>query len=243
MSASYDSIVDQYMAYANASPTRPIEVRTMLRLSGEVKGKSVLDLACGSGYYGREFLRHGAGSAHGVDQSQGMIDFARALSTYRGDGMTFQTHDVMDMPSGSEHDIVLAAYLFNYAASLDELQRMFSAVIPHVKHGGRLVVQTLNPDYRLCLGDYAAYGVKVLEETPWKQGARLRLEFPGTPPALITNYRWERAHYEQAIRAAGFSAVSWHEPVLERADIDARAEGYWEGYVHNCMSVNLVCER
>ena len=50
-------------------------------------------------------------------------------------------------------------------------------------------------------------------------------------------------HSLQAIRAAGFCAVSWHEPVLEQADIDARAEGYWEGYVHNCMSVNLVCER
>jgi hypothetical protein len=60
---------------------------------------------------------------------------------------------------------------------------------------------------------------------------------------LITNYRWERAHYEQAVRVAGFSAASWHEPLLEQADVDARAEGYWEGYVHNCMSVNLVCER
>ncbi|MCS4231518.1 hypothetical protein M2410_002257 [Stenotrophomonas chelatiphaga] len=42
MSASYDSIVDQYMAYANASPTRPIEVRTMLQLAGTVKDRSVL---------------------------------------------------------------------------------------------------------------------------------------------------------------------------------------------------------
>lgn len=243
MSASYDSIVDQYMAYANASPTRPIEVRTMRQLAGLVEGRSVLDLACGSGYYGREFLRHGARSAHGVDQSQGMIDFARALSTYRGDEMTFQQHDVMEMPFTGEYDIVLAAYLFNYAASLDELRRMFAAVIPHVKRGGRLVVQTLNPDYRLALGNYAAYGVKVLEEGPWKQGARLRLEFPGSPPALITNYRWERAHYEQAVRAAGFSAAEWHEPMLEQSDIDARAEGYWEDYVHNCMSVNLVCVR
>lgn len=243
MSAKYDSIVDQYVAYAYASPTRPIELRTMLRLAGDLEGRDVLDLACGSGYYGREFLRFGARSAHGVDQSQGMIDFARALSAHRGDGMTFQRNDVMAMRFAGEYSVVLAAYLFNYAQSLDELQRMFAAVLPHLKRDGKLVIQTFNPDYRLALGDYAMYGVKVLEEVPWKQGTRLQLEFPGTPPARIINYRWARDHYEQAILAAGFSRLRWHEPVLLEEDITGRPAGYWEAYVHNCMSVNLVCER
>lgn len=243
MSAKYDNIVDQYVAYASASPTRPVEVRTMLQLAGRIEGCDVLDLACGSGYYGREFLRHGARSALGVDQSQGMIDFARALSAHRGDDMIFEAHDILAMPFDGEYDIVLASYLFNYAKSLEELRRMFEAVVPHVKRGGRLVIQTLNPDFRLAMGNYAAYGVKVLEEVPWQQGARLQLEFPGSPPAQITNYRWERDHYEWAARLAGFSASHWHEPTLQEADIAARSPGYWEGYVHNCMSVNLLCTR
>ncbi len=243
MSAHYDSIVDQYVAYASASPTRGIEMRTMLRLAGDVQGRSVLDLACGSGYYGREFLRHGASRAHGVDQSQGMIDFARALSKYRGDDMTFQVCDVTELPFAGDYDIVLAAYLFNYAESPEELHRMFAAVAPHVKRGGTMVVQTFNPEYRLALGNYAQYGVKVLDEVPWLHGARLRLEFPGSPPALITNYRWPRADYEQAAHAAGFTAVAWHEPVVEADDVAAHTDGFWDGYVHNCMSVNMVCAR
>jgi len=243
MTAHYDSMVDQYVAYASSSPTRPIEMRTMLQLAGEIEGRSVLDLACGSGYYGREFLRHGAGRAHGVDQSQGMIDYARALSADGGDGMTFEVHDVTAMPATTEYDIVLAAYLFNYAQSLQALQQMFESVIPHVKRGGRLVVQTLNPEFRMALGNYAAYGVKAIEEVPWREGARLVFEFPGSPPARITNYRWAREHYEHAIRSAGFRAVSWHEPHLLEADIRGRPAGYWEEYVHNCMSVNLVCDR
>ncbi|AWH32296.1 MULTISPECIES: class I SAM-dependent methyltransferase [Stenotrophomonas] len=243
MSAHYDSMVDQYVAYAGASPTRPIEVRTLLQLAGPLQGRDVLDLACGSGYYGRVLLRHGARSAVGVDQSQGMIDFARALSRHSNDDMQFHTRDVLDMADIGTFDIVVAAWLFNYAECPATLQAMFAAVERHLKPGGRLVVQTFNPDYRLALGDYAQYGVKVLEEQPWQDGARLRLQFPGTPPAQVTNYRWPRTHYEEAAVLAGFARPQWHEPQLDAEDVARHPPGYWNDYVHNCMSVNLLCQR
>ena len=243
MTACYDRIVDQYVAYASASPTRPIEVRTLLQLAGPLDQRDVLDLACGSGYYGRAFLAHGARSAVGVDQSQGMIDFARALSAHSKDDMVFHVRDVMDMADVGAFDIVLAAWLFNYADSPDMLASMFQAVARHVKPGGRLVVQTFNPDYRLALGDYAAYRVKVVDEQPWQSGARLTLEFPGTPPARVINYRWSHDQYEAAIKAAGFRRVAWHAPQVLEEDIARHPPGFWEGYIENCMAVNLVCER
>lgn len=243
MSASYDQIVDQYVAYAGASPTRAIEVRTLLQLAGPLDQRDVLDLACGSGYYGREFLRRGARSAIGVDQSQGMIDFARALSAHNKDDMTFHACDVLDMEEMGAFDIVLAAWLFNYASTPEELAGMFAAVARHVKPGGRLVVQTFNPDYRLALGDYAAYRVKVIDEVPWQGGARLLLQFPGTPPAQVTNYQWTQQHYEDAIRAAGFRRFTWHAPQVLEEDVARHPVGFWDDYVHNCMAINLMCER
>jgi len=243
MSASYDRIVDQYVAYAGSSPTRVIEVRTMLALAGPLQDQDVLDLACGSGYYGRAFLSHGARSATGVDQSQGMIDFARALSAHNRDDMVFHALDVMDMAEMGAFDIVLAAWLFNYAQTPEELERMFAAVAGHVRPGGRLVVQTFNPDYRLAKGNYTAYGVKVLEELPWQGGARMLLEFPGSPPALVTNFRWNREDYERAIRAAGFSGWRWQSPEVLPEDVARHPPGYWQDYSDNCMAINLVCER
>lgn len=241
MAAHYDSIVDQYTAYTGTSPTRPIEMRTMLELAGPLPGRDVLDLACGTGYYGRELLRQGARSATGVDQSRGMIDFARALSRHNGDGMVFHARDVLDMPDVGRFDIVLAAWLFNYADSPQALQRMFAAVAPHLKPGGRLVVQTFNPDYRLALGNYLQYGIKVMNEEPWQGGARLMLQFPGNPPAVVSNFRWTRSHYERAALEAGLSMPRWHEPQVQPQDVARHPLGFWDDYVHNCMSVNLVC--
>jgi hypothetical protein len=37
--------------------------------------------------------------------------------------------------------------------------------------------------------------------------------------------------------------VAWHEPVVEADDVAAHTDGFWDGYVHNCMSVNMVCAR
>ncbi|NIJ68096.1 class I SAM-dependent methyltransferase [Xanthomonas sp. 60] len=243
MTARYDRMVDQYVAYASSSPTRPIEVRTLLQLAGALDQRDVLDLACGSGYYGREFLRRGARSAVGVDQSRGMIDFARALSAHNKDDMVFHVRDVMDMADIGSFDIVLAAWLFNYADSPGALAAMASAVARHVKPGGRLVVQTFNPDYRLARGDYSAYRVKVVDEQPWPGGARLELEFPGSPPARVINYRWSRRQYDEALSAAGFRHVVWHAPQVLEEDIARHPAGFWNDYVDNCMAVNLVCER
>ena len=63
MKAHYDDIAGQYAAYANASPTRVVELRTMQHMAGDVTGRSVLDLACGFGFYGRAMLLAGAASA------------------------------------------------------------------------------------------------------------------------------------------------------------------------------------
>jgi len=69
------------------------------------------------------------------------------------------------------------------------------------------------------------------------------IQLPGTPPAQVTNYRWPRTHYEEAAVLAGFARPQWHEPQLDAEDVARHHPGYWNDYVHNCMSVNLLCQR
>ena len=42
--------------------------------SGDVTGKSILDIGCGSGIYDAEFIRRGAGRVVGVDFSEPMLE-------------------------------------------------------------------------------------------------------------------------------------------------------------------------
>lgn len=243
MKADYDDIAEKYLAYATSSPTRAVELRTMLHMAGDVAGRSVLDLACGFGFYGRAMLQAGAATAHGVDQSREMVAIGRRMSAHGGDAMTFQASDFLALAPLRRYDIVVAAFLFNYAPSLDVLARMATAAFTHVRDGGRLAVETMNPAYRLADGDCSRHGARVLDDVPWQEGAKMVIEFPGDPPARITVFRWARTHYEQAFAQAGFTGLDWQPPCLLVQDRLAQPAGYWDDLLRNGLAAWFVCTR
>jgi malonyl-CoA O-methyltransferase len=81
--------LDALEAYALWAPTYPpeahnalmkLEEAAMLELLPEVKGQTVLDLACGSGRYLAILIERGAGRVVGVDLSPQMLKRARTIS-------------------------------------------------------------------------------------------------------------------------------------------------------------------
>src|SRR5215216_4929538 len=78
MTTDYDAIAEQYKR-SKLTPWRQyIEQYTFFEVLGDVAGLSVLDLACGEGFYSRLLRLRGAGRVVGVDVSEKMINLARA---------------------------------------------------------------------------------------------------------------------------------------------------------------------
>ena len=50
-----------------------------------------------------------------------------------------------------------------------------------------------------------------------------------------------RTTYEKALRAAGFSQISWKPPRLAKAGISECGEEYWQEYMSNPPVTGLVC--
>src|SRR5262245_11482883 len=75
--AQYDHIGSKYDEYARTATLKRAESYTFFRMVGALAGKSVLDLACGFGFYTRLLKRHGAAQVLGVDISPEMIRLAR----------------------------------------------------------------------------------------------------------------------------------------------------------------------
>ncbi|MFB7165992.1 class I SAM-dependent methyltransferase [Streptomyces sp. NPDC056242] len=69
----YDEIGEAFEGFKSLPLMRYGEVPSFLETVGDVSGKSVLDLACGTGFYSREFRRRGATDVFGVDISGEMI--------------------------------------------------------------------------------------------------------------------------------------------------------------------------
>ena len=79
MSPDYNAIAEEYKRSKLAPWRTYLERYSLLKLLGEVRGKSVPDLACGEGFYSRLIRERVAGQVVGVDLSSGMIGLAIAV--------------------------------------------------------------------------------------------------------------------------------------------------------------------
>jgi len=241
--APYDSIATLYEQFSETAAERPIEIRTTLNLAGSVSGLTVLDLACGEGYFSRELLARGAAKVVGVDLSEAMIRLAKEKSKQAGNAIQFLVRNVCDMEPLGEFDLVLASWLFNYADSPEQLAKMARTVAQNLKPSGRLVACTVDPLYRLGKSNPTKYGVHILSEEPWFGGYRYRAHFVTQPPAPFTFYQWSRETYEQTLSQAGFTQIQWEKPMMLPSDDEGRPAGFWDDFQSNSLPIGLTCKK
>lgn len=244
-SATYDSIGERFEAFTDSASQRSVETETFFHMVGDIKGKSVLDLACGFGFFGRELLRQGASKVMGVDISASMIELARQESARNKEAIEYKVANVLDLgilPQGP-FDRATAAWLFNYAQSPEDVETMFAIVAKNLKPGGKLIAYTVEPDYQLAQGNFTTYGVRLLNEQPHNGGYRCDAEFVTDPPSAFTFYRWSREVYENAISKAGFTRFEWQKPIISQKNRDKFPDGYWDNFERNCLQTGLICIR
>jgi len=77
MTTDYNLISELYKK-AKEQPWRTaVETYSLMGLVGDLAGKSVVDVACGEGYFTRKLRRAGAAKVLGFDISERMIELAR----------------------------------------------------------------------------------------------------------------------------------------------------------------------
>lgn len=149
--AEYDSIADDYKKSKFAPWRIAVEAHSLFTLLGDVRGQRVLDLACGDGIYSRRLRERGAARVTGVDLSSGMIDLALAEERARPLGIDYRVGAAQDLALAETYDIVFAAYLLNYARSLDELAAFAASIARHLRPGGRFIGINNNPAHSPAL--------------------------------------------------------------------------------------------
>jgi ubiquinone/menaquinone biosynthesis C-methylase UbiE len=140
--ARYDDIADFYDAAAGQSVADPATAE-LLRLSGDVRGMRVLDVACGQGRVARELARRGA-QVTGVDISAALLAIAGALETDQPHGISYVHADVTgtDVLAGQEFDGAVC----NYGLSdIDDLDGLMATIARLVRPGGWFVLSLLHP--------------------------------------------------------------------------------------------------
>lgn len=137
--AEYDAIAGAYSESKQLPFREYIERHTLFELLGDLAGKTVLDLACGDGFYTRLLRQAGAGQVAGVDISAAMIELAEAEERRHPLGIAYLHADVATLEPGEPVDLVAAVYLLNYARTPEQLMRFCQVCHDALRPGGRLV--------------------------------------------------------------------------------------------------------
>jgi len=212
--AEYDSIADDYKKSKFAPWRISVEVHSLFTLLGDVRGLRVLDLACGDGIYSRRLHERGAARVVGVDLSSGMIDLALAEERARPLGIDYHVGPAQDLALDETFDVVFAAYLLNYARSLDELAAFAASIARHLRPGGRFIGINNNPAH-----DPARYEatrpfgfIKTLAPgASLTNGTPITYTFyQGDHSFCFDNFYLDPAAHASVLAAAGLVDFTWH---------------------------------
>lgn len=98
--------------------------------AGDLTGKSVLDIGCGSGVYSVDFARRGATRVLGVDFSGAMLDLARqeAREHTVDNVCEFIRSDFLELKLDERFDISVAMGVFDYVKDPSTFLRKMASV-------------------------------------------------------------------------------------------------------------------
>jgi ubiquinone/menaquinone biosynthesis C-methylase UbiE len=137
----YDSFAQAYETGTEANLINGYYARpAILDLAGDVAGRQVLDVGCGSGPLFASLRDRGA-HVTGFDSSAGMLELARKRLGPDAALHLADLGDPMPFPDGAFDDVVASLvlhYLEDWTVALAELRRV-------LKPGGRLIVSVNHP--------------------------------------------------------------------------------------------------
>jgi ubiquinone/menaquinone biosynthesis C-methylase UbiE len=214
-STSWENVAEWYDKLLEGEGTyqKELILPNLLRLMEFRRGETVLDLACGPGFFAREFAARGA-MVTGVDASKALIAIAKKNAA-PGSSTTFHASSADALPFIKNATVDRAAIVLalqnieNVAAVLRECARV-------IKKDGALYIVLNHPAFRVPKA--SSWGWDEKEKVQYRRVDRYLSELkvsiqmhPGDKPGqYTTSFHRPLQYYFKALHKAGF-AVSLME--------------------------------
>jgi 2-polyprenyl-3-methyl-5-hydroxy-6-metoxy-1,4-benzoquinol methylase len=245
MSAQFDAIGAKYDPVKTFPAIQYGETFTVQKMLGDISGKRVIDLACGTGFYTRLLKRMGADTVIGVDISQEMLSVAKQQEAITPLGIKYVESDVVALPDNlGTFDVVLAVYLLNYAEHEKNFCQMLQKIYDLLAPGGQLIAYTVNPAFTLDKGDNSQYKFTVRyrdEEPPVPHRQPISVMVHLDTPIVVDNYLWDAKVYQKLTSQIGFRALQWHPLEVSPQGMEEYGQNFWHEYLDNSLVSGLSC--
>lgn len=223
----YTELSETYRQTATKPDKQFSTLPTVLKIAGDVEGKTILDLGCGGGFFSNAFARKGAKKVFGIDNAAEQISLAKKSAL---ENTAYIVADIFEdaLPTA---DIVLAPYVVNYATDTKELAKLFQNIYASLKKNGKLVMVVDLPEGR----DLKKFGAvkSVLGEKV--DGARIEIQLFNKDKFICTlsAVYFTPSTLEKVLYDVGFADVVWSEPIIANEGIKRFGDEFWEGYLES----------
>ena len=242
MTSNYDSIAKEYKESKELPMRLHIEAYTYFNMLGNLAEKSILDLACGEGFYTRKFKYQGAAKVVGVDISQKMIELAREEETRKFQNIEYILGDVLELGEIGSFDLVVASYLLNYARSSEELLKMCKSIFANLKSGGRFVTINSNPSQApVSYLKTEKYGFIKSIDSPLIEGTPIKYTFMNNHKFTFDNYYLSIPTHEWAFQSVGFKEVRWQSPIVSPDGVKEFGQEFWQDFLDSVPIIGIEC--
>lgn len=243
MAATYDKFANQYKASKTLPFREHIEWHSYHKLLGNISQRSVLDLACGEGFYTRRIKQMGAETVVGVDISEKMVKLAKQQEDNHPLGIGYIIGDVMALGKIGRFDLVVASYLLNYARTKEQLLKMCRTISVNLIPGGRFVSINNNPDqptesFPIC----KKYGFTKSLSGPLREGSAITYAFFRDDQKFrFDNYYLSTKTHEWAFKEAGLNHIRWHKIEVSPEGLNLFGQEFWQDFIDYEPIVGIEC--
>ncbi len=197
---------------------------TVLKLVGDIRGKTVLDLGCGSGFFTEALAEQWAERVIGIDNSSDQLELARKTPR---NNIEYRQGDIFHMQL-PKNDVIVAPFILNYAKNVDQLADLVMNLSQALGKDGKLIIVLDLPNQL----NHTRFGAK--KHLVRKQdGEPMTIELFQQEALLCelkaTYYLPETV--ERSLLAHGFKVVTWHKAIIHPDGIRKYGEDFWTGYV------------
>ncbi len=201
----YDGVVEGDDSYQ-----KNVIEPNLLRILGDVKGKKVLDLACGQGYFSSVIAKLGA-EVLGVDMGEGLIKIAR--EKYKG--IEFKVLDAQNFANGVEgkFDVIVCVLAIQ---NIENVKKVMESAKQTLKEKGRMIIVLNHPAFRIPRASswQNDNDIQYRRVDAYMSESKVKMDMnPGKKDNKEYTYSYHRPlqHYFKAFSNAGFAVTRLEE--------------------------------
>ncbi len=222
----YDVLADAYQK-TNSKPDKQCSILpTILSVIGDVRGRTILDVGCGDGFFTHAFADAGAKLVIGIDSSTRQIEKAVSL---KRPNETFLIADMMTS-SFPTVNVICAPFVLNYFSSIEDLRGFLRKLRLSLMENGRVMFVIDLPSGK----DLTCYGAKKTFEEPLQDGSRIQnilFDRQGTRICSLNAFFYSRETICRLLQEVGFDRVEKIQPIVSTEGLATYGSEYWNEYL------------